>query len=223
MIHTQQKLHTELLPAMHILQAQLDQSMSLSLPNDPVLLRQCREIEAVARQQQLPVRYAFCMETFAGHRLYRGTQYDWVVMEVNEHPLMKQSGNLPVPTRVLNQLQRIANVVEFDAIYIAEEVEPGSVAPHAPLRPEPFMPPPSRHVVEEAGRLGNWSQRIGEIFKSPWTWGIASGAGLIMALPLALTGLDPILFGLRTVDGRIDSGKLAAWHYLDHWAWNEEA
>jgi hypothetical protein len=44
-----------------------------------------------------------------------------------------------------------------------------------------------------------------------------------MALPLVLTGLDPILFGLKTATGDVSPGNVAAFHYLGHWAWNEEA
>ncbi|MBV7334982.1 hypothetical protein KFU94_43440 [Chloroflexi bacterium TSY] len=216
----QKKVQAELLPIMSVLQAQLNHPLSMAVPTDPVLRNQCQHIHQLAMTHQLPVRYLFSMETFAGHRVYSGDKYDWVLFDIEQHPML-QEGKLPVPRRIQHQLERISATMEFDGIYIAEEVEIGSVSPYEPLRPEQFVPPPSRAMIEESNRLGGWIQTISQFLMSPWTLA-AAGATLATSLPMILTGLDPILFGLRTTTGQVTPGTMASFYYLGHWAWNDE-
>jgi hypothetical protein len=218
----QQKLHTQLVPVMCVLHEQLKQPLMRALPNDPALLARCHQVEHLARVHHLPVRYFFAMETFAHHRVYPGPGRDLVLMRFEDYPLAQQLDKFPIPERNLSDLYRIEQVIEFDDIYILDEVEPGSVNPTGPLPLEPFLPPPSRRLVEESTRFGSWTEQLGRLMSSPWIWG-ASAAFATMTLPLVLTGLDPILFGLKTATGEVSPGNVAAFHYLTHWAWNEEA
>lgn len=218
---TQTRFQTQFMPLIVTAQAQMHQPISIQRPTRAILGQQCTEIEQLAEIHQLPVHFVFQMAVFSGYRLYQGQQYDWVFMNVREHPLLQEQGKLPVPRRIIKQINYIKRFVDFDAIYIAEEVEKGAISPWGPLTADQLTPPPSRYLVETADKFGSASQSWWQILTSPW----ALLAGVVALAPFALpvmVGLDPILFGIRTGTGDLRTGAPAACFYLGHWAWNQE-
>lgn len=220
-MNQQAKLQNQLIPVMAVLQAQMHQQLITQMPTSLALRQQCTEVHRLADAYGLPVHYAFQMPTFPGYRLYRGNTYDWVVTNADEHPLVQHPDKFPVPQDVLVNLQKINQVMDFDAIYIADEVEKGVIVPGTPLTADQLKPPPSRHLLEEAQRLGNSSQTWWQVLTSPWLLMAGLATMATLAVPVVV-GLDPIIFGLRTAGGDVRTGTPAAWFYLGHWAWNQE-
>jgi len=218
---TQTRFQTHFMPLIVTAQAQMHQPISIQQPTSLTLGQQCAEVERLAEIHQLPVHFAFQMVPFSGYRLYQGQQYDWVFMNVQEHPLLQEQGKLPVPRRIIKQINHIKRFVDFDAIYIAEEVEKGAISPRGPLTSDQLTPPSSRYLVETAARLGSASQILWQTLISPWVFLAGAVALAPFALPV-MVGLDPILFGIRTATGDLRTGAPAACFYLGHWAWNQE-
>lgn len=215
-----------LLPALLLPAAESERALIPHPPAEPALYARQQALMQRSAQECLPVRYLGTMPLFAGHRLYPGRRYDWVLVNLAEDPLFQDRDGFPVPKRVLKQLRRIRRSgVDFDALYVVHEVSRGTVREGTPLTPEMLMPPPPRTVQQLSDRLGTAGRIAWTIAALPV---VASGVvgGLIAAgtaAAVSMVGLDPILLGVVVGLNRpVVPGESAAWHYLGHWAFNQE-
>lgn len=187
--------------------------------------------ESVA-QAGLPVPYLGVTPLFLGHRVYRALTCEWVLTPVAEDPLYHDRDGYPIPRAILRHLKAIQRAgIEFDALYVAHEVERGVVREGGPIPLEAIMPPPPRAVQEVSRKLGNaagiaWEIAAAPLAVSAMACGAMVAAGLV-ALPLVAAAAsmcamgDPILFGAVVAPGKpVRVGEPAAWFLLA--AWNYE-
>lgn len=212
----------QLLPVM--LQQRNDPTRTLNprLPMQRGLFERQHAVMERSDEAGLAVRYIGTMNLFENHRVYPGRGRDWVLMNLADDPLFRDSDGFPMPRRVFNQVGRIAKSgIEFDGLYIAHEVALHAVSEYAPVTVDALTPPPSPQVVKLSERLG----LAGKVL-----WGMA-------AVPLAISGAlttaaaaaasavarDPILLGVVVASGRsFIVGEPSAWFYLDHWDFGQE-
>jgi hypothetical protein len=130
-----------------------------------------------------------------------------------------------VPERVLKDLRRVADKVDFDALFVAHEVPRGAVVEDRPPSPEVFLPPPPSSVQSLSSGLGVAGQVFWVLAAAPLA--ISGLVAELVAGGAALVGgavsLDPVLLGVVVgPDGRLEPGEPAAWFYLGHWIWDAE-
>jgi len=216
-----------LLPALMFPEAESERALVRRLPERPVLYDQQQAVVRRSEQEGLPVQYLGIMPIFAGHRVYPGRRFDWVIVNLAEDPLFQDPDGFPVPTRMLEELRRIRQSgVDFDALYVAHEVPKGRISERAALTTEMLAPPPPRAVQELSDRLGTMGRALWTLATLPVAASAVAG-GLIAAGTagvLGVVGLDPILLGVVVELGHlVVPGEPAAWFYLGHWAFNQEA
>ena len=215
--------NTKWLPLLTVLEGQHRHAISVRPPTDIALYSRFTAIKQRVQEDQLPVHYVGTMPVFEHHRVYHGQQYDWVLLNSREDPLMQDPDGFPVPAHVLAQLQRIQQAnLHFDAIYVAHEVPHGTINPHGPLDPKQLLPPPPRAVHRLSAQLGNISQSLWTVATLPL---VAIGRALSTAAAFSsvAVGLDPILLGVIVGEHRsLHDSEPAAWFYLAHWAYNQE-
>ncbi|MCC7105687.1 MAG: hypothetical protein IT307_11125 [Chloroflexi bacterium] len=194
-------------------------------PRDPGLQRRAREIMAVSVQAGLPVSYLGTMPLFADHRVYGAPHlaHDWVLLDAASDPLLTEPGGFPVPDRVLRDLRRVADRVEFDAVYVAHEVPRGAVTEERPLRVEAFLPPAPPKVERLSRRLGRTTAALWTVAAAPLVFaGVMGGLVVAGAAVAGAAGLDPVLLGAVVRPGRAPAaGEPAAWFHLGHWTYGE--
>jgi hypothetical protein len=185
-----------------------------------------QDVMTRSRRDKLGVRYACTMPLFRGYRLHRAEQRDWVFVNLRDDPLFADPDGFPVPRAVLQRLRRLrASGLEFDAIYVAHEVAPGTVPARGSLSREMLLPPPAAAARRQARALGQVSRGLWMAATLPLlASGLVAGLLAVGAAAPVLAGLDPILFG-ALVDPRrtAAAGEPAALFYLDHWAYDDEA
>ena len=137
---------------------------------------------------------------------------------------MQDPDGFPVPDHVLAQFQRIRQAhLQFDAIYVAHEVPHGTINPHGPLDRQQLLPPSQRAVQTLSAQLGNISQTLWTVATMPLL-AIGGTLSATAALSNVAVGLDPIRLGVIAGENRIvKPGEPAAWFYIAHWAYNQEA
>jgi hypothetical protein len=213
--------NTDLQPLLLVLQAQQFQPIAVRPPSSPTLYARYNETLILTQTQHLPVRYIGTMPLTTGQQIYPGQQYDWALMSAHNDPLMQDKDGYPMPKRVINVLNRIHRAgLEFDDIYIAHELPKGIVQPGQPVTAAMLMPPPSRRMVQLSNRLGNLSSALWSVAAFPlFALGKVAEAAATVSV-----GLDPIVMGVVVGKNRpVQPGEPAAWFYLTHWAYNEEA
>ncbi|MBC7264769.1 MAG: hypothetical protein H5T64_10520 [Chloroflexi bacterium] len=202
-------------------------------PVDPALYERARSVVALSLEADLPVLQLGTMPLFSGHRVYCGEYRDWVLVNLAEDPLFHDRDGFPVPKRILRHLRAMQKAgVEFDALYVAHEVEKGRIR-EGGVTAEVLMPSTPKPVARLSGWLGT-AARV--------TWGLAAAplaasavvsaavaagavavAPALMALGAACLTLDPILLGAVVAPGRpVEEGETAYWFYLAHWRYGEE-
>jgi hypothetical protein len=123
-------------------------------------MRQQRALAKAARAKLHLYRVGY-MPLFTGHRVYQTTQTDWVVLNVAEDPLLQHPDKFPIPRKPRAQLQVLLDAgIEFDAIFIAHEVAPGSVREDLPLPLAAILPPPPKETLALTEKLGNVSSAL---------------------------------------------------------------
>ncbi len=210
------------------MKARRDDLASLLFQRETIVLHE--QTMAITVRESFPVTLIGAAPALSGMRVYRGQETDWVLMNLSSDPLYTQM-RMPLPNRVKKELKAYVRAgLDFEAIYVAHEIEVGRLTLGQPLTPEMLMPPP-RGFAKRAEMLSSASQGLWRIAA---TVGLAAvgtaaamgtvaaataGAGLAPLAAAALT-YDPILFGLHldrsvSVNGR----PLALWYYLTHWNW----
>lgn len=201
-------------------------------PTSEPVSRRAQSLQRIAAERNTSVEYIGTMPLFSGHRVAKGAIYDWVLVSAVDDPLFSHSGGFPVPKHARADLETIRDArIEFDMIYIAHEVQAGTVEPDRPLTIDALRPPPPRSVQKLSHRLGSkansvWSRGLTPMMATPFL--IAAAAlGAVAALPLvvgaaaalpALMVIDPIVLGVvASPNGSTQVGDDAAWFYLTHW------
>jgi hypothetical protein len=153
--------------------------------------------------------------------------HDWVLLDAASDPLLKEPNGFPVPDRVLRDLRRVADRVEFDAIYVAHEVPRGAVTEEGPPRVEAFLPPAPPEVARLSKRLGGTSAALWTLAAAPLVLAgllgglVLAGTAVVAAMGTTI-GLDPVLLGVIVRPGHAPAtGEPAAWFHLGHWTYGE--
>ena len=206
----------------------------------PALNRRARTVARVTQQVGMRCPCFGPEPMFAETRYYQLTETDWLLMPLAQHPAYGDRDGFPMPRETIDRLNRIRGQVEFDALYIGQEVPKGVVQPGRPVDDKWLLPPPGRETYEMSEQLGQLTQQGWRVATSPITAapkilgglakvgaavavGAAAVAGVAMAaaLPmgvLALAALDPILFGAVVAPGRpVAAGEMAMWFVLAEW------
>jgi hypothetical protein len=178
---------------------------------------------AVTVREGFPVELIGAAPALSGMHVYRVQETDWVLMNLSSDPLYTQM-RMPLPNSVKKELKAYVRAgLDFEAIYVAHEIEAGRLTAGQPLTPEMLMPPP-RGFAKRAEMLSSASQGLWRMaaIVSIAAIGAAAATASAGSAPLAAAALtyDPILFGLHldrsvSVNGR----PLALWYYLTHWNW----
>ena len=194
-----------------------------------------QQTELVSDACNLPIQYMGITPVFDDPRLYSGRESDWVMMNLAEDPLFLDDGpGLVMPAPVIADINRVLEAgVDFDALFIAHEIPRGSLQSGEAVPLDLVAPPPPAGVSERLNRLNRVIENVWDGarttagFTAKATAATAAGvavAGIAVARgALALTALDPILFGVfldrkHTVRGQ----PLGLWYYVSHWTWNKE-
>ncbi|MCU0490192.1 MAG: hypothetical protein MUD01_01190 [Chloroflexaceae bacterium] len=195
------------------------------LAYEPGLLERRDALVRHSREANLGLRSVGMLPLFSGHQLHPGSERDWLLVNLRDDPLWHDRDGLPLPRRVMTRLEQLAaHGIEFDQFYLAHELPPGAFAAGDQLTFSVVAPPPPAPVVRLSQRLGRLSQVCTAVMAAPLlaSWGLAS-----WLRPLASEisfSLDPILFGaVLGPEQTLAEGTTAAWFYLDHWVYNEEA
>ena len=201
-------------------------------PKSETISKRAQSLQRIASERNTSVEYIGTMPLFSGHRVAQGSLYDWVLVSAEDDPLFSHSGGFPIPDHAKADLETIRDAgIEFDMIYIAHEVQPGSVEPDRPLTIDALRPPPPRSVQKLSHGLGSkasafWSGGLTPMKATPFLIGTAA-LGAVAALPVvagaaaalpALLVVDPIVLGvIASPSGSAHAGDEAGWFYLTHW------
>lgn len=200
-------------------------SSARNLPAAPskYLLDRHRKTMRLTHKEALPTRFVGYAPMFKGMRIYEGPTHDWVMMNLDEDPqYLKFGKKLVAPRMVVDQLTKMrASGLSADHIYIAHEVQKGSIKRGQEVPLEAILPPPP---VEAAKRVSGYADNANRVWKilTAGVVGIAGAAMTLATLPLGL-GLDPVLFGVLTDPStKMESSEFGMWYYLTHWLWETE-
>jgi hypothetical protein len=203
-----------------------------TLPS-PIVAKHERTL-ALAQRHQLSVAFIGHAPAHQGTKTIIRPESDWAIQNLSDDPIWQQ-GDFPLPQRVYSDLTRIQRTgLEFEGIYIAHELPPGTVAQYPMIPRDLIMPPPPPGSSERLQRAG---QAVSVGWKALGALLIGLGIGTLavsaaaLAAPLAMpvgmaattATLDPILFGLHLVRNQTTryGEPLALWYYLSHWTWEE--
>lgn len=198
----------------------------------PHLLKDTQITIDAAYQHNVPIRHLGYALPFSSPRLFQGHQSDWVLMNVTEDPAYIYSRNrLIVPKTVLRDLKHYTSLgFDFDAVFIAHELPKGAMQVGERVPIEYILPPPPDTKVQRLAAL----DRITSSFMRQVYRASASAITGALLAPLlvggvvlgaatgalgAVTGLDPILVGLRLDRSSPTPLPVASWYYLTHWIW----
>ena len=203
-------------------------------PMEPALRERARALLVHSSQEALPLIYLGTMPLFSGHRVYPGRRYDWILVNLAEDPLFHDRDGFPVPGRILDHLRAVKRAgIDFDALYVAHEIEKGKIREGKPLTVAALLPPSPRSVERLSHQLGKASEALWAVAAAPLVVslvaGAAVGAGALIAAPVLAAAaascmtLDPVLLGTTVASGKpVRPGEPACWFYLAHWAYGEE-
>jgi hypothetical protein len=236
---TQTQMQHELFSLVAPAQELSERVMVRRQPDDPVLRRRTGEIVQTTMDQELPCRYLGTMPLFDGHRVYRGQEHDWGLMQLEEDPLYQSRDGYPMPTQVGELLAQILLAgINFDAIYVAHEVEKGALVEGKPMDPLALIPPPAPSVQKRSRQLGWLADKLFKVATAPLlaltaaslaltsAGVVAAAAGAVGAAAsgvVAVRLLDPVVFGVIGRTGReLGAGEMGCWFYLAHWRYGED-
>ncbi len=206
--------------------------MSL-FPFHPTTIRRHEWTLATAERHRLPVVFIGCAPANEGTKVFKGVETDWGLINIAEDPhYLDQDRRAVMPLRVQHELRTIARTgMDFEAIYIAHEVEKHSLVPGQSLTLEMIAPPAPEDFTKRSSMLnvaadGIWSG-IGKIITgtlrlgaNALSAGASVSAGVASGFSSSAYSYDPIIFGLhidRSV--QIEGCPLALWYYLASWTW----
>lgn len=205
-------------------------------PLTPVVYKRREEILALSQRHNLGIQPLFDAPLFDGHVLVPGQHTDFVFMRVAEDPLFHHPDKFPVPQHVFDRLQRMLKLgVQVDDLYIAHELEKGTLLSGQRATAEMVTPPPSQVMVQQSQQLGTVVQKAWETAVLP-IWGSLmgiAGAGAVTlglgALAVAgiaavapLIALDPLLIGVvKDPNHPLQPGTPATWLLLASWIYGE--
>lgn len=209
-------------PAANALQTVAGQLIPYPPIADPLLLDRHNALLDLAWHCHAPLRFLGSMPLPTNHCVFHGKHSDYVLLRAADDPLMAHRDGYPVPRNDLRSLERMSACgLEFDDIYIAHEVIPGSVSAGAPVPLAALLPPVSRRAQLLARRIGQASTTMAALLVRPLL-GAGAAAKLTVGSAGALgaaIGLDPVILGVL---GK-PADDMACWYYLRHWVYNEDA
>jgi hypothetical protein len=191
------------------------------------LERRTPHLLSQAHEAGVEIEYLGVMPLFVGSRAYGAPETDWVVSPV---------GTLDrdvIPAAQLQVLRRLTDAgIDFPLTYVAHEVPkdrlglpPGSASVSVPehvARDLAGEVPPPAEAIELGRRLGRSSERVLQMLRRalPVAGAIVAAPVLLAGAALggALSGLDPIVFGVEPAGTGVE-GEPAAWYMLVKWDW----
>lgn len=136
--------------------------VALGLP--PAL--QTKRQEIVRQTAHLGVYHAAVTKPLPpGYQLVRGKTFDWLLMRAKDCPLYRKSA-LPIPNDVRNRLQALKVArIDFDELWLAHEVHPGTVSPGDTLQVHHLLPKPAVPVRPDPILFGvNLARNVADLF-----------------------------------------------------------
>ena len=202
-----------------------DETILPGWPDELDLGQRLVHVIQTCQRERLPCQYLGTMPLFEDHRVYPGSERDWVMMPLAQDPLFAQQDQYPIPASTLRQLQQIDRAsIDFDIIYVAHEVEKNTVVQGEAVPLKAVVPPAPPNVQRLSQRLGQTARSLFTLALAPLVaWSAASAAlgAMVAALPAAI--LDPVLFGVVVRPGRDpQQGEVGGWFYLAHWQYGSD-
>lgn len=205
-----------------------------SLPVQATTLQKHERTLAVAQKHDLPIVFVGAAPAINGTKVFRGVSTDWGLVNIAEDPHFIAEGNRAViPQQVLHELKTIQRVgLDFEAVYVAHEIEKNRLAPGQMLTLDMIAPPPPMGTVLRSAQMGQAAESfwtgVGRLLLGSLKLGIgvlstAAAVGVASAsFGSTAYAYDPILFGLHIDPTVLIEGRpLALWYYLASWTWNE--
>ena len=159
---------------------------------------------------------------FEERRLYHGENSLWLIMPLENDPLMAEGEEFRIPKYQLKVIKRLhKGGVTPDRLYIAHELPLGSVSHPNQVTADIIRPKAPPQALAMARRLGLAGAITLQAAAAPAAMaGIVGGLGLkaaptIVANPIIL---DPILFGVVVHPQRLPhAGEMGMWFELLRW------
>jgi hypothetical protein len=189
-----------------------DPSTEFPVPRQTSLATLERRVLAPARQADIDLRFfGVTLPPAPDERVRVVTDArggHWALAPPIEDPT-RERGLIPVPRIQLEKLRSLNDVgVELDYLYVAHQL-PDHWRPGEPI-PELVPPPPK--IASSERFLARTAAVAGATVRAT-----VIGAGTVLAAPLGLAALDPMVLG-----GVLsDDGRSAAWAILASWTWSE--
>lgn len=203
----------------------------------PELRHRYEIVQNAVEKRSLPIRLIGYAPIFNEQRLYPGRNTDWAIMPLPQDPTYKSGEPFYMPRRAHDDLRLVhQSGIHFESIFIAHEIPKNSLNYGEQVPLELIAPPPPPKQMRNAVRAarivsGFWDGVVSAVTASAMATVAVAGAALfapiaavsILAAPVAVVGLDPIIFGLH-IDERqkVKGMPLAMWYYITHWTWDEE-
>lgn len=219
-------MQTKLTISQSLLLALLSSSKAgnTALLNYPVHSQSAIQLMKNGEQAGGLAKFVFSRPLIEEKEVFPGDSRDWLLINAARDPLLYDRDGYPIPSRILKPLRKLAKAgLDFDAIYVAHEMTPGSVTSSTPITAELLTPPQPANVVRTSNHLGTAGSILWHIATLPVLAAMvgALGALAVGAWAIAGVGRDPILFGAKVGPCRpVVPGELASWFYLGHWAYN---
>lgn len=157
------------------------------------------ELQLRAAKRNVSLQCIGTMPLFRNHIVSRGAGRDWVLVPLSDDPLFLHPSGFPIPRAQLRDLKRIRKTgAQFDALYVAHEVESGSVAPDGPLTLDALRPPPPRAVQKLSHHLGKTASKVWKGATLPAAMAVV-GLLLAAAVTVATSFIAILAAGLVTV------------------------
>ncbi len=159
---------------------------------------------------------------FEERRLYHGPNSLWLIMPLENDPLMAEGEEFRIPKYQLKVIKRLhKGGVTPDRLYIAHELPFGSVNHPSQVTADMIRPKAPPQALAMARRLGLAGAITLQAAAAPAAMaGIVGGLGIkaaqtIIANPIIL---DPILFGVVVHPQRLPhAGEMGMWFELLRW------
>lgn len=197
---------------------------------------QARKVDLDIRKRAPELKPALVAPWVDHARLYKDEGGPWLVTPYDTDPLTQKDGGYPFPKdvkRVLSGL--VARGVDFDDLAIAHELDPKGpagallgkipstgIAVDAHAAKELVGPLPATHATMQMASVMDKSTKLaGQGLRHAPK--ILAGAAiaplaLVALAPIALAdGLDPIVFGVKHIEG--DKKCASLWYPLAAWKW----
>lgn len=181
------------------------------------LFQRHTEIVSKVEEHHLPIQFLGYAPLFQEMRVYAGQGADWVMMNLTDDPSFKvqqnwvlgPKGRLIVPENVYKDIQSYRKTgIDFDAIFIAHEIDQGQVHSGMPVPVELLLPPIPIELKEKLDRENTFSKWwwIGVSIYSTVILGIAALiVGAVLWVTLAMGGEVS-----RTADGIAEDARRRA-------------